>query len=107
MIGSIDDFAGPIYQSVRRTGITVQNKLQFRRRVSSSPDYDLSDQNVLFLVVDCLRADHLSPKNKRDTTPFFGQLGGVNTTAISAAPWTFSSVPSILSGRYPHNHGAV
>jgi arylsulfatase A-like enzyme len=26
---------------------------------------------------------------------------------ISAAPWTFSSVPSILSGLYPHNHGAV
>ena len=107
MIDSIEDFTDTVYQSVRKTGIKVQNKLRFRRRVSSAPDYDLSGQNVLFLVVDCLRADQISPNTSRDTTPFLGQLDNLCNTAISAAPWTFSSVPTILSGLYPHNHGAV
>jgi arylsulfatase A-like enzyme len=107
MIDSIEDFTDPVQQSIRRTGIKVQNNLRFRRRVSSAPDYDLSGQNVLFLVVDCLRADHVSPNIHRETTPFLAQPDNFCSTAISAAPWTFSSVPSILSGLYPHNHGAV
>jgi len=37
--------------------------------------------------------------------PFLDSVAG--TEAITAAPWTFSSVPSILTGSYPHHHGAV
>lgn len=107
MTNPFKKYADLTSQTVCRVGVSVQNNLRFRKRVLSAPDYNLSEQNVLFLVVDCLRGDHLSPYYDRNTTPFLGHLNGVNTTAVSAAPWTFSSVPSILSGLYPHNHGAV
>jgi len=88
-----------------RSKIAMQNRSAYRKRRPSIPEYELAGKNVLFLVVDCLRDDHLSPGYERETTPFLGQFD--RSTAVSAAPWTFASMPSILSGLYPHNHGAI
>lgn len=66
---------------------------------------------IIVVVVDCLRKDHMSLYGyHRNTTPFLdmtAQRGAVFTNAIAAAPWTYPSVVSILTGLYPHNHGAV
>ena len=103
----VESVLSPFSQFFRVTKAATQRKVKFYRRVSSAPDYDLSTKDVLFLVIDCLRADHLSPQYIRETTPFLDELDGLTTTSVSTAPWTFSSVPSILSGLYPHNHGAA
>ncbi|WP_246308364.1 sulfatase-like hydrolase/transferase [Halosimplex rubrum] len=66
-----------------------------------------SRRNVLVVTIDCLRNDRISRTGyERETTPFIDSLESY-TSSIAAAPWTFSSVPSILTGRYPHEHGAV
>lgn len=63
--------------------------------------------NVVLLVVDCLRYRNTSFAGYvRRTTPFLDSLR-VKLRAYSASPHTYSSVPSILTGLYPHNHGAV
>lgn len=79
-----------------------------RRGREVREDTSIADpRNVLVVVVDCLRADHVSGfGHDRETTP---ALDGFDATAFSNAkspsPWTFPSVPSLLSGRYPHEHG--
>lgn len=62
--------------------------------------------NILFIVVDTLRADHTTPYGyKRETTPNLQRLlaapGVVAENAYSQAPWTLPSVTSFLTGRYP------
>ncbi len=65
--------------------------------------------NVLLLVVDCLRADHLSLSGyERETTPSIDALAAESvrfTRTISQASWTRPSLPTILTGLYPSEHG--
>jgi arylsulfatase A-like enzyme len=66
-------------------------------------------RNVLVVVVDSLRADHVSAFGyDRETTPAldaFADEARAFSNAKAPAPWTFPSIPSLLSGRYPHEHG--
>jgi len=98
-----------IYRSIRYDMVQpIKNQIAFRKRLSDVPKYDLENRDILFLTVDCLRNDHLSAAGyDRETTPFLDSLENYYPNCVSAASWTFSSVPSILSGLYPHNHGAV
>lgn len=66
--------------------------------------------SVLIIVVDALRADHVSAYGySHPTTPNIDKLaqqGALFENAIAASSWTLPSHASILSGRYPHDHGA-
>src|SRR5262249_17481853 len=62
--------------------------------------------NVLFILVDTLRRDHLTPYGYgRDTSPNIARLlagrGAVVEEAYSQAPWTLPSVVSFLTSRHP------
>ncbi len=62
--------------------------------------------DVLFILVDTLRHDHLTPYGyRRDTTPEIerrlAERGTVLEDAYSQAPWTLPSVVSFLTSRYP------
>lgn len=62
--------------------------------------------NVLFILIDTLRADHLTPYGyERDTTPqiahWLAAQGTTVETAYSQAPWTLPSLAAIMSGRNP------
>jgi arylsulfatase A-like enzyme len=63
--------------------------------------------NLLFILVDTLRADHLTPYGYKtyDTTPEIqhrlADHGAVVEHAYSQAPWTLPSVVSFLTGRSP------
>lgn len=65
--------------------------------------------NIIILLLDCVRADHLSCYGySRDTSPHIDALAaqGVKfSRAISQSPWTLVSVTSLLTGCYPHRHG--
>jgi arylsulfatase A-like enzyme len=62
--------------------------------------------NILFILVDTLRRDHLTPYGyRRDTSPeIAGRIakpGAVVEEAYSQAPWTLPSVVSVMTGREP------
>lgn len=65
--------------------------------------------NILLIVMDAVRADHLSCYGyKRPTTPFLEELaanGVVFDRAFAAAPWTPPSHASLFTGTYPSRHG--
>jgi arylsulfatase A-like enzyme len=65
--------------------------------------------NVLIIIVDTLRADHLSPYGySRDTSPYLAQLakqGVLFQNAIAPSSWTLPSHASMLTGLYPHDTG--
>lgn len=69
-------------------------------------------QNIFFIIIDCLRKDHLSLYGYyRDTTPFLNSLikkrAAIFENAYAASSWTYPSVASLLTGLYPHNHGGI
>ena len=61
--------------------------------------------NVVLVVVDTLRADHLSCYgHARETSPHLDRLAAEGVRferAISQAPWTTPSVASLMTSRYP------
>jgi arylsulfatase A-like enzyme len=80
------------------------------RALSQLPVSQPGAPNVLLIVVDTLRADHLSVYGyARPTSPNLDRLAGnglLFKNAVSASSWTLPSHGSILTGLYPHHHGA-
>jgi arylsulfatase A-like enzyme len=65
--------------------------------------------NVILIVVDTLRAGHLSCYGySRNSSPFIDRLAGDSVlfrNAISAAPWTTPSLASMFTSQYPAQLG--
>jgi arylsulfatase A-like enzyme len=72
----------------------------------STAGQDASNPNVLLVVLDTVRADHLSLHGYgRDTSPSLSRLarrGIMFEQARSTAPWTLPSHASMMTGRWPH-----
>ena len=66
--------------------------------------------NVLFVVMDTVRKDHLGPYGYDEpTTPGlddFATEATVFEQAVAPAPWTLPVHASLFTGLYPHQHGA-
>ena len=75
---------------------------EYERNTDSPP-------NIIFIVVDALRADHLSLYGyERDTTPNIdahSSGGVVFKNAWAASSWTKPSAASYLTGLFPGMHG--
>jgi arylsulfatase A-like enzyme len=71
---------------------------------------DDAPRNVLFVVMDTVRKDHLTPYGyERDTTPGLADFAAEATVfeeAVAPAPWTLPVHASLFTGMYPHQHGA-
>ncbi|AEH36978.1 sulfatase-like hydrolase/transferase [Halopiger xanaduensis] len=68
------------------------------------PELDPADDapdHIVCIVVDALRADYVDD----ETTPYLASLNG--TDAVTPGAWTFPAVSSLLTGIYPHEHGAM
>jgi arylsulfatase A-like enzyme len=67
-------------------------------------------RNVLFVVMDTVRQDHLTPYGyNRPTTPTladFAEESLVYEEAVAQAPWTLPVHASMFTGLYPGEHGA-
>ena len=75
------------------------------RGFAVTPD---SDRNVLLITIDTLRADAMSTYGGRASTPHLDALaarGARFTFAHAHAVVTLPSHTSILTGRYPYEHG--
>jgi arylsulfatase A-like enzyme len=77
-----------------------------QRRERARPMPSVEAPSVLLIVLDTVRADHMSLYGyPRPTTPFLERLAkkGVRFDgARSTAPWTLPSHASIFTGRLPH-----
>ena len=77
--------------------------------ISCSSGPDGARPNIVLIVIDALRADHLGCYGYgRPTSPTIDALaakGVLFETAITQAPWTKSSFSSFLTSRYPFQHG--
>ncbi|MCW5892633.1 MAG: sulfatase [bacterium] len=67
--------------------------------------------NVLVLLVDTLRADHLGVYGAQPSpSPRLDRLaaqGRVFEQAVAQAPWTLPSVATLFTGLHPRSHGVV
>jgi arylsulfatase A-like enzyme len=80
-------------------------------RVEPAEEFaDGTAPNVVLILVDQLRADRLgmhgSPADLTPNLDAMARDGFYFRHARSAAPWTFPSVASLLTGLYPSAHGA-
>jgi arylsulfatase A-like enzyme len=66
--------------------------------------------NVLLIVLDTVRSDHMSTYGyHRETTPLLSRWFASETRfnrAYSTAPWTLPSHASLFTGLWPHQHRA-
>jgi arylsulfatase A-like enzyme len=78
---------------------------------TATPDRaPLAGTNVLLVVLDTLRADHMDLYGyQRQTMPRlteFAQRAEVYEDAVSSSSWTLPSHASLFTGRSPREHGA-
>jgi arylsulfatase A-like enzyme len=80
-----------------------------RQKRSQLPKAAAGAPNVLVIVLDTLRADHVSSYGySRTTTPTIDAMarqGVLFENAIAATSWSLPSHASLLTGRYPREHG--
>jgi len=73
--------------------------------------YFFRNSNIILIIVDTLRADHLPFYGyERNTAPYisnFSRAAILFENTIATSSWTKASVASILSGLYPKSHGAM
>ncbi|HXU31367.1 MAG TPA: sulfatase [Thermoanaerobaculia bacterium] len=65
--------------------------------------------NLVFVIIDTVRADHLSTYGyRRQTSPNLTQLASralLFRNSYSASTWTLPSTASLMTGLYPDQHG--
>jgi hypothetical protein len=80
---------------------------QATAKLSSVPE---NAPNVVLIVFDALRADHVSSYGyPRSTSPTIDKLAKEGTSfdnAISTSSWSLPSHASLVTGRYQYEHGA-
>jgi arylsulfatase A-like enzyme len=71
-----------------------------------------SPPNVLFIIIDTLRADHThmgdgTAKETPDLKAYFGEDAAYFGSSYSNAPWTLPSISSMLTSKYPSEIGVI
>ncbi|MCU1298211.1 MAG: hypothetical protein JWO91_2489, partial [Acidobacteriaceae bacterium] len=83
--------------------------LHERDEMAKLPATAPNSPNVLVIVVDTLRADHVSSYGySRQTTPVIDRLaaeGALFENAVAPCSWSLPSHVSLVTGRYMHDHG--
>jgi arylsulfatase A-like enzyme len=76
---------------------------------SGLPPAPDSHPNIVLIVIDALRSDHLSSYGySRSTSPNLDRIakhGALFESAFSTSSYTLPSHASLLSGRFPYEHG--
>jgi arylsulfatase A-like enzyme len=103
-------FPGLVGAVLVAAGIVFGGDRLKARREAERPFPPADSPNVLLIVLDTVRADHLSLYGyHRATTPRLEQLAkrGIRFDRVRAtAPWTLASHASMFTGRWPHEIGA-
>ena len=98
----------PIWLYVSVTGVIVYVMLYHTHAAATPAFARTADQNVLLVTIDTLRADALHVYGGRAATPNLDRLASEGlwfTFAHAHAVTTLPSHASIMTGRYPYDHG--
>jgi len=99
-----------VYICVVALGLTVAARRHEAEARAALPAARPGSPNIVLVILDTVRADHLSVYGySRKTSPFLEKLaaqGVAFDNAVAPSSWTFPSHVSMLTGRYPHEHGA-
>ena len=118
-VGAIVDFVDIPLSSDRSRGVggvLVLLLLHFTGCARSSSEPQAGQPagprpNVVLVVIDVLRADHMPFLDySRNTAPFLGELaarGVVFRHTHSASSWTAPATASILTSLFPHQHRVI
>lgn len=91
-------------------GIPILNQGVANASDAGQPTASRGAANVLLIVMDTVRADHVSALGyRRRTTPNLDGLatqGVLFENAFSTSSWTLPAHASLLTGRFPFEHGA-
>ncbi len=83
----------------------------YSKLINYPSDISCRDCNIVFIVLDPLRADHIHSYGYiRDTTPTIDSLtshGFTFTNDISVSSWTLPADMSLLTGVYPSTHKVI
>ncbi|PYV60984.1 MAG: hypothetical protein DMG95_13360 [Acidobacteria bacterium] len=89
--------------------IHLRSAWRERHELTRLPAATPDAPNVLIVVFDTLRADHVSSYGyPRETSPNIDRLareGALFENAIAPAPWSLPSHVSLLTGKYQFEHG--
>jgi len=92
------------------SGVYVRRFFVRQGNLADWPQPPRGAPNVLIVVMDTVRADHLSVLGyPRNTSPNLSRIaaeGVLFENAISTSSWTLPAHASLLTGRYPFEHGA-
>jgi len=102
--GPIHRLAGPVMGGMAIVGVAGATVASIGIPQSTSPD----KPNVLFILVDTLRQDHVQPYGDATPTPGMARLSEEGTRyadAITVIPKTTQSVAAFQTGRYPVTNG--
>jgi arylsulfatase A-like enzyme len=92
--------------------VVIQGSFWIQERITTSnlPTAKESTPNVLFIVMDTVRADHLSLQGyERETDPTLKRIateGVIFENAYAASSWTLTTHASLFTGRFPYEHKA-
>jgi arylsulfatase A-like enzyme len=113
----LDDYAGKTIDLTLRIESEVSDDITWWTKIHlmRSEEIPRNDQhrapNVLLIMVDTLRADHLGVYGyERPVSPNLDQLGAeslVFERAIAQSAWTQPSTATLFTGLYPLEHGVV
>lgn len=91
--------------------IVIHGGLWLRERIATrNLTAAAGSPNVVVVLVDTLRADHMSlygyPRQTSTNIESIARQGVTFDNAVATASWTLPSHASLLTGRYPHEHMA-
>ena len=94
--------------SVLASLVIIEGTMRFNERRANAAAVSWLP-NILLIVVDTLRADHLScygyPRGTSPNIDGLARQGALFENAVSTSSWTISSHASLFTGLYPHQHG--
>jgi hypothetical protein len=100
----------PVVLIVLGGSVFIDQRFPLRPLNINSSPHLAGSPNILWIVMDTVRADHLSVYGyERDTTPNLKKLSGEATLylkPIAPSDLTLSSHASMFTGLYPSQHGA-
>jgi len=95
---------------VAAAGVQVTRAVEERMTLSALPPASPGAPNVVLIVLDTVRADHLGCYGYgRSTTPNIDALAGSGVLferLVSTSPWTLPAHATLFTGTYPEEHGA-
>lgn len=101
--------ASPVCIAILFGVVRIERELSERRAIAKLPSPAEGATSALIILLDTVRRDRFDEPGDGSLTPHLDQFERTATwfpNAWSTTSWSLPSQASLLTGRYPHEHGA-